>query len=63
MHQHPIIRAELAREHVKDLMRDGAQPPVSSSEPERVRRPRLLGRFAFRRVRLPLVRAAARQRS
>jgi uncharacterized protein (DUF2236 family) len=62
MHQHPIIRAELVREHVKDLMRDGAQPPVSSSEPERVRRPRLLGRF-FRRVRLSLVPPAARQRA
>jgi hypothetical protein len=41
MHQHPIIRHELARLHLQDLRRDGAQPQAHSN------RLSLLGRLRF----------------
>jgi hypothetical protein len=42
MHQHPIIRDDLARFRQDDLLRDGAQPAVAAAQPAPRRRVRVV---------------------
>ena len=46
MHQHPIIRDELARFHQENLLRDGAQASVPSAQRAARRRHHLSVRSA-----------------
>jgi hypothetical protein len=59
MHQHPIIRDDLARFRQEDLLRDGAQPAVAAAPPARRRRVRAVTRSVVESL---AVRRAVRHR-